>query len=392
MNENNSLLEQNYLDLKSKAKKVIEDLFAQHSNFHSLSEELISDLRSKYADSPYRFRFVVQKYFMNVTFDYRAIPYRYILPVFDFYLTQKFYPSYNKVISTYKDDFIQRSRNIRQIFPDLIETEEDVSQIIKLIMACTLTTYISHPIFTVKKERLKHSYLAGFYLGIAYLISDKILDNKNITITEKFYLHNEILKFLSNPQNAVVEHPLIKPFACQVISEFEPKSSITQYELLYHLQRIQFEDALFIFNEKSIDSIKEKTVNSGLKTFLSLQAVQSCGRDFDMFKNFQTNFLYSLLVQLDDDLRDIKKDREQGIRTFFSDSIESEHFSPHKLYLALVAIFVGKNKQLTWMYTDYFAHLKNPNNQGSLDHDKIILFLEKTTSCNLKDLTHQILH
>jgi hypothetical protein len=229
-------------------------------------------------------------------------------------------------------------------------------------------------------------------LGIAYLISDKILDDKNNSKEDKNDLHVEILNFLASPQKVEVKHPLLKAFASEVVVEFDPVACRSQYEILYYLQRIQFEDAQFELDDKSIESIKEKTVYSGLKTYLSLLAVRSCGRDFDMFQNFDTNFLYSLLVQLDDDLRDIRKDQEHGIRTFYSEPMQADLFSPHRLYLALVAIFVGKNKQLSWMYSDYFSHLNKTHDQNSLDHDKIMMFVEKTTASDLKDITRQILN
>jgi hypothetical protein len=392
LNDDTAELENGYLELKGMAQRVIDKLFSENEQFNLNYNDSIEELRVNYAEKPYRFRFVVQKYFMNVTFDYRPVPYRYILPVFHFYLTKKFSRSYDKAILDYRSDFIARTRNIVKLFPKLIETEEDVSQIIKLIMACTLTTYVSYPIFSLPNGKLRLSYMSGFYLGIAYLISDKILDDKNISKEDKNDLHVEILNFLASPQKVEVKHPLLKAFASEVVVEFDPVACRSQYEILYYLQRIQFEDAQFELDDKSIESIKEKTVYSGLKTYLSLLAVRSCGRDFDMFQNFDTNFLYSLLVQLDDDLRDIRKDQEHGIRTFYSEPMQADLFSPHRLYLALVAIFVGKNKQLSWMYSDYFSHLNKTHDQNSLDHDKIMMFVEKTTASDLKDITRQILN
>lgn len=383
--------EKNYLLIRQKASAVIQDLFNKSNNFSYIHPNYIDKLRTTYQNTPYRFRNVVQKYFMNVTFNFNSIPLKYALPVFDFYLRKKFSSSYNKIIFEFKNDFVKRCRNIRRLFPNLISTEEDVSQVIKLIMACTLTTYITYPINASRKEKLKKSYMSGFYLGIAYLIGDKHLDSPETSDQEKLILHNDILNFLSDPRNNRCQHPLICAFAKEVIEHFDPDIHQTQYDLLFYLQKIQYEDLQFQLNDTSMESIIEKTISTGLKTFLSLQAVQSCGNKFDMNHNFEINFLYSLLVQLDDDLRDIKKDRDHNIRTFFSQPISQENFSPHLLYLELVKIFVEKNKQLSWLYSDYFMHLENNEKSRGIDHDKIRLFIEKTAFLKLEDVAASIL-
>jgi hypothetical protein len=383
--------EQNYFLIRQKASAVIQDLFNKNEKFSYLHPNYIDELRTTYPNTPYRFRYVVQKYFMNVTFNFNSMPLKYALPVFDFYVRKKFSLSYNTIIGEFKNDFVKRCQNIRSLFPNIISTEEDISQIIKLIMACTLTTYITYPIYSSRKEHLKKSYLSGFYLGIAYLIGDKHLDNPEISDQEKLMLHNDILNFLSDPRNNRSQHPLICAFAKEVIEHFDPDIYQTQYDLLYYLQKIQFEDLQFRLDDTSMESIVEKSISTGLKTFLSLQAVQSCGKNFDLHRNFESNFLYSLLVQLDDDMRDIKKDRDHNIQTLFSHSFSQENFSPHLLYLELVKIFVEKNKQLSWLYSDYFMHLENKENLRGIDHDKIKLFMEKTTSLKLEDVAASIL-
>lgn len=383
--------EHNYLLIRQKATAVVQDLFNKNGNFSYLHPNYIDELRTKYPNTPYRFRYVAQKYFMNVTFNFNSMPLKYALPVFDFYIRKKFSLSYNTIIDEYKSDFVKRCRHIRSLFPNIISTEEDISQIIKLIMACTLTTYITYPIYSSRKEQLKKSYLSGFYLGLAYLIGDKHFDSPEISDQEKLMLHNDILNFLSDPRNNRCQHPLICAFAKEVIEHFDPDIYQTQYDLLFYLQKIQYEDLQFQLDDSSMESIIEKSIGSGLKTFLSLQAVQSCGKNFDMDRNFESNFLYSLLVQLDDDMRDVKKDYDHNIQTLFSHSFRQENFSPHLLYLELVKIFVEKNKQLSWLYSDYFMHLENRGNLRSMDHDKIKSFIEKTTSFKLEDVTASIL-
>lgn len=383
--------ENNYLLIRQKASDVVRNLFNEYQQFNPKQLVTKDELGSKYLNSPYRFRYVAQKYFMNVTFNFHSLPFKYALPVFDFYLRKKFSQSYKIIIGTYKNDFIRRCQNVRSLFPNLIETEEDISQIIKLIMACTLTTYITYPIYVSRKAQLEKSYLSGFYLGIAYLIGDKHLDNSENSHAEKFLLHNDILNFLSDPLHHQTKHALIHTFAQEVTQHFDPDIYQTQYNLLFYLQKIQYEDQQFKLDDTSMESIIQKTINSGLKTFLSLHAVQSCGKKFDMYRNFEINFLYSLLVQLDDDLRDIKKDREHNIRTLFSQPISHNNFSPHLLYLQLVGIFVQKNKQLSWLYADYFLHLKNKERFRGIDHNKIALFIEKTTPFKLSDIARSIL-
>ncbi len=383
--------EYNYLLIRQKASAVIQALFNKNGNFSYIHPHYIEELRTSYHNKTYRFRYVVQKYFMNVTFNFDSMPLKYALPVFDFYVRKKFTFTYDAIIEKYKRDFINRCQNIRGLFPNLISTEEDISQIIKLIMACTLTTYISYPIYSSRKEHLKKSYLSGFYLGIAYLIGDKHLDSPEISDEEKLILHNDILNFLSDPRNYRCQHPLICTFSKEVIEHYGPDIYQSQYDLLFYLQKIQYEDLRFELDDNSIESIIEKCINTGLKTFLSLQAVQSCGKNFDMHRNFERNYLYSLLVQLDDDMRDIKKDRNQNIQTLFTHPFSQENFSPHLLYLELVKIFVEKNKHLSWLYSDYFMHLENTESISGFDHDKIKLFIKKTTSLELEDIAASIL-
>jgi hypothetical protein len=383
--------EQDYLLIRQKASIIIQELFQKNGNFSKLNRDYIEELRTKYHNKSYRFKYVVRKYFMNVTFNFNSIPFKYVLPVFDFYLRKKFSPTYKKVIEEYEIDFVERCKQIRSYLPNLISSEEDISQIIKLIMACTLTTYITYPTYNSRKATLKNSYLSGFYLGIAYLISDKQLDSPKLSDNEKLMLNNDILNFLSDPMHYSCQHPLIKLFANEVIEHFDPEIYQSQFEILFYLQKIQFEDLQFQIDNTSIQSIIDKCINTGLKTFLSLQAVQSCGKNFDLHLNFEINFLFSLLVQLDDDLRDIKKDRDDNIQTIFTHPFDRENFSPHLLYLELVNIFVKKNKNLSWLYTDYFLHLENIENNRGFDHDKIKLFIEKTTSIKLEDIACRIL-
>jgi hypothetical protein len=383
--------EQNYLLLKQKATAVVHDLFQKKGNFSTLNQQYISELRTKYHNKPYRFKYVVRKYFINVTFNFDSIPFKYVLPVFDFYLRKKFSPTYKEVIQKFEIDFVERCLKIRSSLPNLISTEEDISQIIKLIMACTLTTYITYPPNNSRMESLKKSYLSGFYLGVAYLISDKQLDSPKLSANEKQILNHDILNFLSDPLHYNCQHPVIKLFADEVINHFDPEVYQSQFMILFYLQKIQYEDLQFQIDNSSINSIIEKCINTGLKTFLSLQAVQSCGKNFDLYRNFEINFLFSLLVQLDDDLRDIKKDQDDNIQTLFSHPFDQKNFSPHQLYLELVNLFVKKNRKLSWLYMDYFIHLENTENSKAIDHDKIKLFIEKTTSIKLEDVVCRIL-
>ena len=386
------LNQKEYQRIKSLAKENISTFYYEHKKFSLNNEKDVELLNKKYQNFNYKFRYVVRKYFMNVTFDYRKIPWNFIIPVFHFYILKKIGSRYNKKIETYQIDFIHRISEIKVKIPDLIEKEEDLSQVIKLIMACSLSCYIHLPFFKKKSHKMKlhKAYLAGFYYGIAYLISDKALDSTKLSLLQKEELHFELLHLLADPVNYKSNNSVILVLSQFINEDLPVKDFNKQYELLFSLQSVQYEEMNFKYTTFSDSEIIEKITLLALKTYLSLFIIQSFIQNEKIETSIKKHLQYSLLVQLDDDLRDIEKDTAENRRTFYNKEWTESSFNPHSLYLKLVEKICEKNPDLHWLNADYFMHQSRELASPSLDHEKIKVFLKKITGYNLEDIYNKI--
>jgi hypothetical protein len=242
----------------------------------------------------------------------------------------------------------------------------------------------------LRKEKLHYAYVAGFYYGLAYIISDKTLDNPNLDFSQKEKFHQEILSALSDESASGVSNHLLKEVIQMARQELPTDLFESQYRLLFFLQCVQFEEYFYAIRQGSDDEIIDKLTLSALKTHLSLYTIQSFSTRFTLTETIQKHIKYSLLVQQDDDLRDVEKDKKENIKTFFSQPWSHPRFSPHGLYLALVKELCAENKHLVWLFTDYFKHLSKKEEETGLDHEKIMVFIKKVAGFDPKDLVKTI--
>jgi hypothetical protein len=383
-------LESDYCAMKHKAQEIIRAFYIQHGGFKEDIGKKQAQIRTSLQDTPYRFEYVIRKYFMNVTFDYRHFPWKYVLPVFSFYLQKKLKRHYAKLVKVHLQETLERLRGLSASGHIIIRNEDDISQLAKIILACMLSRYIQlYPIFgRLKKRQMRNAYLSGYYLGLAYLISDHGLDHPQMDAESRHALHDAILKALVHEPIEEPEFAVIEKLRKDAHTELPASEFPNHYAILYHLQRAQFDDAQFTFNRFDDEEVIEKLTLLALKTHLSLFAIQMRYDEMNLIDSLNDHLLYSLLVQLDDDMRDVQKDQSENIRTFFTQPWTESDFNPHALYLKLVERMCSINPKLKWLYMDYFAHQEKKTQR--LDEEKINTFLEKLTGIQGRDLLMQL--
>ena len=383
---------QDYQAVRKEARDIIAAFYHKNNGFPKPSDTEVQQLKKSYSSIPYRFKYVVAKYFFNVTFEYKKFPWRYLLPVFYFYMGKKWGPSYRKTIHHYRQDLTSRLVAFSKKHPEISFDEDAVCQIMKVILACYITTFINLPLlsFKLRREKLHYAYVAGFYYGLAYIISDKTLDNPHLQLAEKEQFHQQILSALSDESASDVSNDLLRDVIQMARQELPTDLFESQYRLLFFLQCVQFEEYFYNIETGSDDELIDKITLSALKTHLSLYTIQSFSTRFSLTETIQKHIKYSLLVQQDDDLRDVEKDKKENIKTFFSQPWNHPRFSPHVLYLALVKELCAENKHLVWLFTDYFKHLSKKEDETGLDHEKIMVFIQKVAGFDPKELVKTI--
>jgi hypothetical protein len=368
-----------YEAIKNEARAVIARFYKEHRGFPAPAQEEVSRLHDAYSARQYRFKYVVAKYFFNVTFEYKGTPWKYVIPLLSFYIGKKLSGDYKNTVQKYRKDFTMRLNAFSKKHPDVVFDKEAISQMVKLILACYITTFINLPLFSVqsRKKKLHDAYLAGFYYGLAYVISDRTLDDPSISPEQKKDFHEQILSGLSNSNKMLITDGLLSDLISMAREALPVETFENQYRLLFYLQCVQFDEYFYSINEGSDDEIIDKLTLSALKTHLSLFTIQSFSTNRTLEESIQEHIKYSLLVQLDDDLRDMDKDRKENITTFFSQPWTHQTFSPHGLYLSLVKDICQQNKKLSWLFSDYFKHLSKKEKDASFDQEKIALFVQK---------------
>jgi hypothetical protein len=379
-------------DILRLSRDIVDDFFRQHGDFRTENQDTIKSVLQEYGQKPMRFRNVVRKYFLNVTFDYRRIPWRYVLPVFSFYAHKKLNKNYRKLVHIYSQDMVARLVEMRRLKPDLIGSEADFAQVVKLTLATCIQCYIHLPFLKGRNSwnRLHTAYVAGFYLGVAYLISEGILDRWECDDSEREALHVELLRMLRDPAHYSGNNALLEFVASRIAHELPPDRFFQEYSLLYALQSTQFLDRKFVFRTYGVDEIRERATLLALKSHLSLFAIHAFSKRSNLTDSLRQHLLYSFLVQIDDDLRDAAKDRAEGIRTFFSEPWRESTFAPHAMYLALVDSLCARYPHLSWLYMDYAHTCLKEGHEQSLDHVKLVTFVQKTLHLNLSTLYGQL--
>ncbi|MFM7731392.1 MAG: hypothetical protein ACKO6L_10160, partial [Flavobacteriales bacterium] len=309
-----------------------------------------------------------------------------VTPVFMFYLHKKFNRAYRQQVNMLVENMIERIRIMHAKGHRIIRHEDDITQLSKIILACSLSRYIRlFPINGKRKTKQLHdAFVSGYYLGLAYLLADHGLDHPNMDADKRRDFHETILRSLLSQPIDEEKYADIN-FVCKAAhAELPPNQFGGHYAILYHLQKIQYDDSCFRFTDFSDDEIVEKLTLLALKTHFSLYAIQMRYEEMPLAESIHEHLLYSLLVQLDDDLRDVAKDKSEGIRTFFSQAWTETSFHPHGLYLKLVERMCVINPKLDWLYIDYLKHLQP--SEKSFDQDKINQFLQKLIGKTGRDI------
>lgn len=387
-----------YDQLKQVAIQVVKEFYTQHSGFSLDPDPLISRLNRRFGEKKYHFRYIVRKYFTNASFKIGRIPLLTQIKTARFYLFMIFDRRYSKIIQQYHDDLIIRLREFHASTPQVSIDEEAIMQMLKIISACTLSTYIEQPLNygSNRSSELKDAYLLGYYLGISYLLDEYTLDNPQLSGIVKEKFHQEVIKALCDemPVEFSFENNGINYLKSNAEKDIPFEKYKDKYRILYLLQRAQYEDHSFRFNDFSDDEIIEKIALIGLKTHMSLYAVQL--RQKKSVKETVEEFLlYSLLVQLDDDMRDYFKDKADKVETLFTVNWQNTAFNPHSLYLSLVDHFCHRNRWLKWLYMDYLSHLKkmkNGDDSERLDNYKIRMFIDFLYKFDLKEMVNSLNH
>lgn len=385
-----------YDHLKEIAIDVVSEFYSLHSGFATDHKPKAEELEKRFGKKKYHFRYIVRKYFTNASFKIGRIPLLTQIKTARFYLFMIFDRRYKKLIHEYRDNLIFRLRQFHLSVPQVTIDEEAMMQMLKIISACTLSTYIEQPLRYGKNRssELKDAYVLGYYLGISYLLDEYEMDNPKISSAVKEKFHQEVIKVLCNeiPENFVHKNAGIKYLKTNAEQDIPFDKYKDKYRILYLLQCAQNDDHCFTFSDFSDKEIIEKIALIGLKTHMSLYAVQLKQRK-SVFETAGEYLLYSLLVQLDDDMRDYFKDKADNVRTLFTTEWKENGFNPHTLYLTLVEHFCKKNHSLKWLYIDYQCHLKKmQTNDGSerLDNIKISAFIDFLYGFDLKEMVKEI--
>jgi hypothetical protein len=388
--------EMHYQELYERFSKVVYDFIEQNpSPDHSFQQEM-DTLKHKYGNFPYRFRYIVQKYYLNVTLELRRIPrLQYVCTIGQFILHKKYDRRYKKWVDYYLSLFKKELDSFRGKFPQCIIDEEFVSQIIKVIYACLLSTYIRQPVFRRRHhwKQLDDAFYYGFYIAMLYLLTDDFLDDEKIGNQLKDQFHHSGLDFLAGNLNQEIPDDYIYKASEHVVLRMVEKFPFEKNELLYRhlfcLQKAQFDDMRCEFEAESFESLKVKTTRLGLKTFLSyVIMLPQWARGGVVFSN--DAFLFSLYTQLDDDMRDAIDDRRNNVRTFYSFPLHAKPFNPYIFALRLIDKFVSKNKDLSWMYADLLKHAHREEHSESMDKEKIRVFIRKVVEKDLSEIMHYV--
>lgn len=385
-----------YDNLKQIAIDVVSGFYSFHSGFTADHKPKAAELEKRFGNKKYLFRYIVRKYFTNASFKIGRIPFSAQLKTARFYLFMRLDGRYKRIINDYRTDLVKRLMHFHASVPEVAIDEEALMQMLKIISACTLSTYIEQPLRYGKARaaELKDAYLQGFYLGISYLLDEYAMDNPQLPLNFKQQFHEEVIQALSNeiqPENEF-KNSSISYLKTSAEKDLPFKKYKDKYRILYLLQRAQYDDHCFKFSDFSDKEVIQKIALIGLKTHMSLYAVQ-LKQGKSVFETAREFLLYSLLVQLDDDMRDYFRDKADNVQTLFTTEWKNTGFNPHTLYLALVEHFCDKNHSLKWLYMDYLSHLKKIENNDSgesLDSKKIRAFIDFLYRFNLKEMGEDV--
>jgi hypothetical protein len=384
--------DEEYQRLKENSIICVQAFFREHGPFSGDESIEHRELAKQVPKKGYRFRYIVHKYFVNVSLDLARIPkLRYLITVPQFIFFKKYDPRYKRLIATYLPKFKEEINQFSNANPWFELNEEALTQIIKVVYACLLAQFIRQPFFRRAQhwKDLDDTFYYGIQLGLMYLISDSFLDDINETEENKSKFNAFGLKLLAGQslENST-PHPSFEAIFF-LFKQMERKMPFFEnedrYKHLYFLQKVQYEEGRFKALHNDLDSIEHKIALIGLKTFLSfLVMLPPDARNVDLL--VKKAFLFSLYTQMDDDMRDVWEDQQNGIQTLFSAPLQSELFNEHLFMLRIIQTLLAGNPRMRWMYQDYWNHIHRKPGQDSMDKEKIRIFIKKVVEKDIDEI------
>jgi hypothetical protein len=389
---NTELFDEEYHRLEKKALTFVQCFFDEHGPFIGNLDAAHFELEKKLPEKGYRFRYIVHKYFVNVSLELKKIPsFRYFLTVPQFIFFKKYDPRYKRLVSAYLPKLKEEIIRFKQKNPWFEPNEEALTQVIKVVYACLLAEFIRQPFFRRAShwKSLDTSFYYGIQLGLMYLVSDSFLDDVNESEENKRQFNSFGLKLLAGQSiENTTPHSSFQAIYF-LFKQMEQRMPFIENEIrykhLYFLQKVQYEEGCLKAISSDLHSIQHKIALIGLKTFMSFVVMlPSKARNIDLL--FERAFLFSLYTQLDDDMRDVLEDQQNRLQTLFSSPLKSELFNEHLFMLRIMDTLLEKNATIRWIYQDYWNHIHRKPGKDSMDKEKIRVFIKKVVERDINEI------
>lgn len=370
-------------DLYAIAETQIKTLFYENDFFGGSHEQELNHIKTKYKTGKPDFLDVLHKYYLMTTLGLHKFSFKHFFKtIFLVIIINLRYRRYKKVVRYYNDIVSREINSLQNLVPE-IDLNGKKHQIVKVILANVLTTFIYSKLLFPRKVqfKLEKSFYMGYYIGVNYIISDQILDSTKYTKNEKLEFHNLVQHVLSDSDYSHFANGRFYPFINKIITDCKLRFPYGEneefYKILFLLEQSQFEDLCFNYKKGETNKLVHKSSLVALKTMFSLIAVNlKLSRKLD--DNINNSILWTLYCQMTDDIRDINEDREQNILTLFTLEEDKYKFNPYRLYIFLTNKF-AKKYYASWMYSDLLNMLNDSEIHSKVKQDdrKINIFTNK---------------
>lgn len=372
-----------YEELYAIAESQLKPLFFENDYFGGMHEQELNHLKTLYRLRKPNFMNVLHKYYLMTTLGLHKFSFNHFFKtLFLVIIINLSYRRFKEVVKFYNDIISREINSLQNLIPE-IDLNQKKHQIVKVILANVLTTFIHSNLLFPRKVQIKleKSFYMGYYIGINYIISDQILDSLEYTQKEKLEFHNLVQQVLSDSDYSHFSDNRFYAFINRIITDcklrFPFKENEEFYKILFLLEQSQFEDLCFTYKNGQTDKLIHKSSLVALKTMFSLIAV-NLKLSIKLNENINKSILWSLYCQMTDDIRDINEDTEQNILTLFTIDEENRKFNPYKLYIHLTEKF-AKKYYAPWMYSDLLNMLNDSEIHSKVKQDdrKINIFTYK---------------
>jgi hypothetical protein len=261
-----------------------------------------------------------------------------------------------------------------KFFKKIINSDEDITRIISPILGTFMHLYITNNDITYVIDtflKLDHVYMEFFM--ISYLIIDDVIDNNKIDDNEKKKFMKWLMNIVLNPSNNIIinldvdnkykkdnlwRYTLFKKY----FKKFLKKYPVSKFQIIYDYIKIMM-DTLNIANKIQHDknSSEDLILEYSFKKSYVVSYFISILVNIELNKSLNENHIIKLsklvfLIQLYDDVADIKKDVIENNNTYFT--IENDMFD-FRLKKLICATYNFLN---SFENIDETIHNKNINN------------------------------